>query len=243
MFLCDMCNAGWHMDCFVSTLTTIPTGMGKCLLCTPWPPTLSQVSTRLLHPPFSDSQLRLWVNTAWSHKKDPRCFTSPWFTRALMQTWNRAFAQARGLERLFRAFIQRGCGPAGLRSYNTQQIEVPAKILDYFVWNNKSEDTRQPTKCKKMKYKSMWNLSEDEMCKWVKSTSRWNLKVGETRAQRIVGENWFLWNSAWKESVRVKKERVKKSGWKKVVEKRWVKLEGENAWVKIGGCNKTGELE
>jgi len=36
---------------------------------------------------------------------------------------------------------------------------------------------------------------------------------------------------------------VKTGGWKKVGEKRWVKLVGENAWVIIGGWNQTGEFQ
>ena len=90
---------------------------------------------------------------------------------------------------------------------------------------------------------SGWNLQEFESYKWVKSTGMWNLQVCKTRAQRIVGENWFLWHSGWKELVTVKKERVKKVGWKKVGEKKWVELVSENAWVKIGGWNQTGEFE
>jgi len=35
MFLCVICNAGWHMACLLPPLTTIPTGIWKCPLCTP----------------------------------------------------------------------------------------------------------------------------------------------------------------------------------------------------------------
>jgi len=35
MLLCDTCNAGWHMDCLLPPLTTIPNGTLKCPLCTP----------------------------------------------------------------------------------------------------------------------------------------------------------------------------------------------------------------
>jgi len=35
MLLCDMCNAGWHMDCLLPPLTTIPHGTGKYPLCIP----------------------------------------------------------------------------------------------------------------------------------------------------------------------------------------------------------------
>jgi len=34
MLLCDICNAGWHMNCFIHPLTTIPAGIWKCPLCT-----------------------------------------------------------------------------------------------------------------------------------------------------------------------------------------------------------------
>jgi len=47
MLLCDMCNAGWHMDCLPPPLTTIPAGIWKCLLCTP-AASLSQGPLRLL---------------------------------------------------------------------------------------------------------------------------------------------------------------------------------------------------
>jgi len=35
MLLCDICNAGWHMNCLLPTLATIPAGIWKCPLCTP----------------------------------------------------------------------------------------------------------------------------------------------------------------------------------------------------------------
>jgi len=35
MLLCDICNAGWHMDCLLPPLTKIPAGIWKCPLCTP----------------------------------------------------------------------------------------------------------------------------------------------------------------------------------------------------------------
>jgi hypothetical protein len=35
MLLCDICNAGWHMECLHPPLTTIPPGIWKCPLCTP----------------------------------------------------------------------------------------------------------------------------------------------------------------------------------------------------------------
>ena len=35
MLLCDICNAGWHMECLLPPLTTIPPGIWKCPLCTP----------------------------------------------------------------------------------------------------------------------------------------------------------------------------------------------------------------
>jgi len=35
MLLCDICNAGWHMDCLLPPHTTIPAGIWKCPLCTP----------------------------------------------------------------------------------------------------------------------------------------------------------------------------------------------------------------
>jgi len=35
MLLCDMCNAGWHMDCLLPPLTAIPHGTWKCPLRTP----------------------------------------------------------------------------------------------------------------------------------------------------------------------------------------------------------------
>ena len=35
MLLCDIFNAGWHMDCLLFPLTTIPAGIWKCPLCTP----------------------------------------------------------------------------------------------------------------------------------------------------------------------------------------------------------------
>jgi len=33
--LCDICNAGWHMDCLLPPLTTIPHRTWKCPSCTP----------------------------------------------------------------------------------------------------------------------------------------------------------------------------------------------------------------
>jgi len=35
MLLCDICNAGWHMDCLLPPLTAIPHGTWKCPLCIP----------------------------------------------------------------------------------------------------------------------------------------------------------------------------------------------------------------
>ena len=35
MLLCDICNAGWHLDCLFPPLTTIPHGLWKCPLCLP----------------------------------------------------------------------------------------------------------------------------------------------------------------------------------------------------------------
>ena len=35
MLLCDICNAGWHMDCLLPPLTTIPHALWKCPLCIP----------------------------------------------------------------------------------------------------------------------------------------------------------------------------------------------------------------
>ena len=35
MLLCDICNAGWLMDCLLPPLTTIPHGIWKCPLCLP----------------------------------------------------------------------------------------------------------------------------------------------------------------------------------------------------------------
>jgi len=35
MLLCDICNAGWQMDCLLPPLTTIPLGIWKCPLCLP----------------------------------------------------------------------------------------------------------------------------------------------------------------------------------------------------------------
>ena len=43
MLLCDICNAGWHMDCLLPLLTTIQAGVWKCPSCTPSAP-LSQVA-------------------------------------------------------------------------------------------------------------------------------------------------------------------------------------------------------
>jgi len=50
MLLCDTCNAGWHMDCLLPPLTTIPPGTWQCPLCTP-PHPLSQAATRHLRLP------------------------------------------------------------------------------------------------------------------------------------------------------------------------------------------------
>jgi len=35
MLLCDICNAGWHMDCLLPPLTAISHGTWKCPLCIP----------------------------------------------------------------------------------------------------------------------------------------------------------------------------------------------------------------
>jgi len=48
MLLCDICNAGWHMDCLLPPFTTIPNGTWKCPLCTPRN-NLSQTVTRPWH--------------------------------------------------------------------------------------------------------------------------------------------------------------------------------------------------
>jgi len=37
MLLCDKCNAGWHLDCLIPPLTTIPSGVWECPHCTPCP--------------------------------------------------------------------------------------------------------------------------------------------------------------------------------------------------------------
>jgi len=50
MFLCDICNAGWHMDCLLPPLTAIPHGTWKCPLCTPHN-LLTQTVTRHLRLP------------------------------------------------------------------------------------------------------------------------------------------------------------------------------------------------
>jgi len=50
MFLCDICNAGWHMDCLLPPLTAIPHRTWKCLLCTPRH-LLPQIVTRHLRLP------------------------------------------------------------------------------------------------------------------------------------------------------------------------------------------------
>jgi len=50
MLLCDICNAGWHMACLLSPLTTIPVGIWKCPLCTPSAPS-SQGPLRHLRLP------------------------------------------------------------------------------------------------------------------------------------------------------------------------------------------------
>jgi len=50
MLLCDICNAGWHMDCLLPPLTTIPRGLWKCPLCLPRH-LLPQPATLHLHLP------------------------------------------------------------------------------------------------------------------------------------------------------------------------------------------------
>ena len=50
MLLCDICDAGWHMDCLLSPLTTIPHGTWKCPLCIPRH-LLPQAATRHLRLP------------------------------------------------------------------------------------------------------------------------------------------------------------------------------------------------
>jgi len=47
ILLCDICNTGWHMDCLLPPLTTIPVVTWKCPLCTPRHP-LPQAATRHL---------------------------------------------------------------------------------------------------------------------------------------------------------------------------------------------------
>jgi len=47
MLLCDICNAGWHMDCLLPPFTTIPHGTRKCPLCIPCH-LLPQIATRHL---------------------------------------------------------------------------------------------------------------------------------------------------------------------------------------------------
>jgi len=50
MLLCDICNAGWHVDCLLPPRTTIPNGTWKCPLCTPRH-TLPKTVTQHLHLP------------------------------------------------------------------------------------------------------------------------------------------------------------------------------------------------
>jgi len=50
MLLCDICNAGWHMDCLLPPLTAIPHGTWKCPLCIPRH-LLPQTATRHLRLP------------------------------------------------------------------------------------------------------------------------------------------------------------------------------------------------
>jgi len=49
-----MCKTGWHMDCLLSPLTTIPVGIWKCFSCSP-PPSSSQLpcDTSASPPPSS----------------------------------------------------------------------------------------------------------------------------------------------------------------------------------------------
>jgi len=51
ILLCDICNAGWNMDCFLPPLTTIPARIWKCPLCTP-PGPLSKGALRHFRYPF-----------------------------------------------------------------------------------------------------------------------------------------------------------------------------------------------
>ena len=61
MLPCDICDAGWHMDCLLPPLTTIPHGLWKCPLCLPrhlpesYPSQL--LSTFVFLPPSSISTL------------------------------------------------------------------------------------------------------------------------------------------------------------------------------------------
>jgi len=58
MLLCDICNAGWHVDCLLPPLTTIPHGILKCPLCLPRHLVpRQQHSTFAFLPPFSISTL------------------------------------------------------------------------------------------------------------------------------------------------------------------------------------------
>jgi len=50
MLLCDICNAGWHMDCLFPPLTTSPHAIWKCPLCLPRH-LLPQTATHHLHLP------------------------------------------------------------------------------------------------------------------------------------------------------------------------------------------------
>jgi len=50
MLLCDICNAGWHTDCLLPPLTTIPTGTWKYPLCTPRHPLPQAVARHLRLP-------------------------------------------------------------------------------------------------------------------------------------------------------------------------------------------------
>ena len=56
MLLCDICNAGWHMDCLLPPLTAIPHGTWKCPLCV-LRHLLPQTVTRHLRLPFLVSTL------------------------------------------------------------------------------------------------------------------------------------------------------------------------------------------
>jgi len=59
MLLCDIYNAGWHMDYFLLPLTSIPHGTWKCPLCTPHYLLLHTVTRHLrLQVPF---RFRVWL--------------------------------------------------------------------------------------------------------------------------------------------------------------------------------------